>query len=47
MNAVFNKFLLDGDKFMPEMNQSSQDFSRPYGTFTKRKQEYKNSKRAR
>ena len=36
MNEIVNKFLLAGDKFMPEMHQPVFKYS-PCGTFTKNK----------
>ena len=39
MNEIVNKFLLDGDKFMPEKHLKQPGFTYSAGeTFTKRKQ---------
>ena len=39
MNEIVNKFLLAGDKFMPEMHLRQPVFTyNPCGTFTKNKQ---------
>ena len=38
MNAIVNKFLLAGDKFMPEMHLEQPGFTcSAYGPFTKNK----------
>ena len=43
MNVVINKFLLVGDKFMPEMHLRQPGFIyRTGGPFTKNKEEIKN-----
>ena len=43
MNEIVNKFLLAGDKFMPEMHLRQPGFTyRAYGPFTKNKEELKN-----
>ena len=47
MNNVINKFLLAGDKFMPEMNLRQPQFVySPYGTFTRHKKRIEKSKQA-
>ena len=39
MNEIVNKFLLMGDKFMPEMNLKQLDFTySAFGPFTKNKE---------
>ena len=39
MNEIVNKFLLAGDKFMPEMHLKQPGFTyRPFGSFTKNKE---------
>ena len=39
MNKIFNKFLLTGDKFMPEMHLKQPGFSYiDFGPFTKNKE---------
>ena len=46
MNAEVNKFLLDGDKFMPEMHSKQPGFSySTYGPFTKHKEINQKSKK--
>ena len=46
MNEIVNKFLLVGDKFMPEMHLRQPGFAySAYGPFTKSKKEYKNLKK--
>ena len=46
MNKIINKFLLAGDKFMPEMHlRQSQFVSSTCGPFTKIKKEFKNLKK--
>ena len=46
MNEIVNKFLLAGDKFMPEMHLKQPGFTfSACGPFTKTKKEYKNSKK--
>ena len=47
MNEILNKFLLAGDKFMPEMHLRQPKFTfSACGPFTKkRKKEYKNLKK--
>ena len=43
MNEITNKFLLAGDKFMPEMHLKQPGFTYSvYGPFTKTKKELKN-----
>ena len=46
MNEIVNKFLLAGDKFMPEMylNQLGFTFS-PCGLFTKKKERIQGNRR--
>ena len=46
MNDIINKLLLAGDKFMPEMDlrQPGSTYS-AWGTFTKKKKEYKSLKK--
>ena len=44
MNEIVNKFLLAGDKFMPEMHLRQQLVHSACGPFTKNK-EYKNLKK--
>ena len=39
MNKIVNKFLLAGDKFMPEMHLKQPEFA--CGTFTKNKERIK------
>ena len=40
MNEILNKFLLVGDKFMPEMHLKQPDFTySAYGPFTRKKKE--------
>ena len=42
MNKIVNKFLLAGDKFMPEMHFKQLDFTyKTYGPFTKNKERIK------
>ena len=42
MNEIINKFLLVGDKFMPEMHLKQPGFIySAYGPFTKIKKEFK------
>ena len=46
MNEIINKFFLEGDKFMPEMQLRQPEFT--YSAFrpiTKTKKEYKNLKK--
>ena len=38
MNEIVNKFLLAGDKFMPEMHLKQPGFTYSVGPFTKNKQ---------
>ena len=38
MNEIFNKFLLAGDKFMPEMHLKQPGFTSACGPFTKNKE---------
>ena len=46
MNEIANKFLLAGDKFMPEMHLKQPGFTySACRTFTKKKKEYKNLKK--
>ena len=46
MNEIVNKFLLAGDKFMPEMHLKQPGFTySACGPFTKTKKEYKNLKK--
>ena len=46
MNEIVNKFLLAGDKFMPEMHLKQPGFTySACRTFTKEKKEYKNLKK--
>ena len=48
MNEIVNKFLLAGDKFMPEMHLRQPGFSYSAFSLQKTKKEYKNlSKRTR
>ena len=43
MNKIVNKFLLAGDKFMPEMQLRHPGFTyRAYGPFTKNKERIRN-----
>ena len=43
MNEIVKKFLLTGDKFMPEMHLKQPGFTyRACGPFTKKKKEFKN-----
>ena len=43
MNEIINKFLLVGDKFMPEMHLKPPGFTySTCGTFTKNKKEMRN-----
>ena len=46
MNQTVNKFLLAGDKFMPEMHLKQLGFTySACGPFTKKKKEFKNLKK--
>ena len=46
MNEIVNKFLLVGDKFMPEMHLKQPGFTYSAGRlFTKNKKEFKNLKK--
>ena len=46
MNEIVNKFLLAGDKFMPEMHLKQLGFTySACGPFTKKKKEFKNLKK--
>ena len=46
MNLTVNKFLLAGDKFMPEMHLKQLGFTySACGPFTKKKKEFKNLKK--
>ena len=46
MNEIVNKFLLVGDKFMPEMHLKQPGFTySACGPFTQNKKEFKNSKK--
>ena len=46
MNEIVNRFLLTGDKFMPEMHLRQPGFTyRASGPFTKIKKEFKNLKK--
>ena len=46
MNEIVNKFLLAGDKFMPEMHLKQLGFTySACGPFTKNKKEFKNLKK--
>ena len=46
MNEIVNKFLLAGDKFMPEMHLKQPGFTySACGPFTKKKKEFKNLKK--
>ena len=45
MNAVINKFLLAGDKFMPEMHLKQPGFTYSACGLLKTKKEYKNLKK--
>ena len=46
MNEIVNKFLLAGDKFMPEMHLRQPGFTySACGPFTKIKKEFKNLKK--
>ena len=46
MNEIVNKFLLAGDKFMPEMHLREPGFTYSVcGPFTKKKKEFKNLKK--
>ena len=46
MNNIINKFLLAGDKFMPEMHLRQPRFVyRPYGPFTRHKERINEFKR--
>ena len=46
MNQILNKFLLTGDKFMPEMHLRQPGFTySSSGPFTKKRKEYKNLKK--
>ena len=46
MNEIVNKFLLAGDKFMPEMHLKQPGFTySACRTFSKKKKEYKNLKK--
>ena len=46
MNEIVNKFLLAGDKFMPEMHLRQPGFTySACGPFTKNKEEFKNLKK--
>ena len=46
MNQIVNKFLLAGDKFMPEMHLKQPGFTySACGPFTKIKKEFKNLKK--
>ena len=46
MNEIVNKFLLAGDKFMPEMHLRQPGFTySTFGPFTKNKKEFKNLKK--
>ena len=46
MNEILNKFLLAGDKFLPEMHLKQPGFTySACGPFTKKKKEYKNLKK--
>ena len=43
MNAIINKFILAGDKFMPEMHLKQPGFTySACGPFTKNKEKFKN-----
>ena len=45
MNQILNKFLLTGDKFMPEIHLRQPEFTySASGPFTKKKQKKKNTK---
>ena len=47
MNEIVNKFLLVGDKFMPEMHLTESGFNySPYGPFTKNKERTRKFKEA-
>ena len=44
MNEIVNKFLLAGDKFMPEMHLNQPGFTyTAYGPFTKNKERIENT----
>ena len=46
MNEIVSKFLLAGNKFMPEMHLKQSGFTySACGPFTKKKKEFKNSKK--
>ena len=46
MNEIINKFLLAGDKFMPEMHLRKPGFTySAYGRFTKNKERIQNLKK--
>ena len=46
MNEIVNKFLLAGDKFMPEMHLRQPGFTySACGPFTKKKKEFENLKK--
>ena len=46
MNKIVNKFLLTGDKFVPEMHLKQPEFIySACGPFTKNKKEFKNLKK--
>ena len=46
MNEIVNKFLVAGDKFMPEMHLKQPGFTySAYGPFTKNKERIKNLKK--
>ena len=46
MNEIVNKFLLAGDKFMPEMHLKQLGFTySAYGPFTKNKERIQNLKK--
>ena len=46
MNKIVNKFLLAGDKFMPEVHLIQSGFTyNACGPFTKNKKEFKNLKK--
>ena len=48
MNEIINKFLLAGDKFMPEMHLKQPGFTySACGPFTKNKKKIKNLKKRR
>ena len=44
MNEILNKFILAGDKFLPEKHLRQAEFTYS-GSFTKTKKEYKNLKK--